>query len=94
MQGRLPVEGVTGQKFHQILRFFLTLFTIQHLSKMLVASGFGQHPWPVRHRRLVTHVLSMAAGQVGHPIAMLVLVIGNDRLVHDACGDDGIARLS
>jgi hypothetical protein len=43
---------------------------------------------------LVTHVLPVAAGQIGHPIAMFVLVIGNDRLLHDVYSDDGIARQS
>ena len=42
---------------------------------MLSAARFGQHPRPVGHRRLVTHVLPVAAGQIRHPIAMFVLVV-------------------
>src|SRR5690349_16998120 len=49
---------------------------------MLSAARLGQHPWPVGHRRLVTHVLPVAASQVGHPIAMFVLMVPRDRLVH------------
>ena len=49
---------------------------------MLIAAGFGQHPRPVGHGWLMTHVLSMAAREIGHPIAMLILMIGDDRLVH------------
>jgi len=49
---------------------------------MLSAARFGQHPRPVGHRRLVTHVLPVAAGQIRHPIAMFVLVVSRDRLVH------------
>ena len=61
---------------------------------MLVAADFGQDPWPVRHRRLVTHMLSMAASQIGHPIAVFVEMIPDDRLVHDKCsGVEGMAEL-
>ena len=49
---------------------------------MLLATHFGQHPGPAGHRRLVTHMLSVATGQIGHPMTLLVLVISNDRLVH------------
>jgi hypothetical protein len=36
----------------------------------------------------VTHVLPVAAGQIGHPIAMLVLVIADNRLVHEAYSEE------
>jgi hypothetical protein len=30
----------------------------------------------------MAHMLSMAAGQIGNPIAIVILVIPNDRLLH------------
>ena len=80
--GRLPVRFADGQNISSILRLVLAFLTVQHLSKMLVAARFRQHPRPARHRRLVTHMLSMAAGQIGNPIAIIILVIPNDRLLH------------
>jgi hypothetical protein len=42
----------------------------------------GQDPGPVRHRWLVTHVLTVAAVEIGHPIAILVNMISHDGLMH------------
>ena len=47
-------------------------------------SLLGQDPRPARHRRLMAHMLPMAAGEVGHPILVLVEVIPHDRLIHVA----------
>lgn len=41
-----------------------------------------QDPGPIRHRRLVTHMLAMAALEVGHPITILVHMISDNRLMH------------
>ena len=41
-----------------------------------------QNPWPIRHRRLVTHMLTMAALEVGHPITILVHMISDNGLMH------------
>jgi hypothetical protein len=63
-------------------QFFFTFFTVECLSDVLLAAGFSQNPGPVGHWRLVTDVLSVTAGQVGHPISMLVEVKSHDRLLH------------
>jgi hypothetical protein len=49
---------------------------------MLASAFLCQDPGPIRHRRLVTHVLTMAAVQIGYPIAKFVQVISNNRLLH------------
>jgi hypothetical protein len=49
---------------------------------MLLASGSGNDPWTIDKRRLMSHMLSMATGQLSHPIAVFVLVISSDRLLH------------
>ena len=45
---------------------------------MLGATGLRDHPWPLLPRRIVTHVLRMAALQVGDPIADVVLMEPDD----------------
>ena len=64
-------------------RLLVALLTVQHIAKMLIAAGFGQHPRSIAHGRLMPHVLPMAAREIGHPIAVLILMIGDDRLVHE-----------
>jgi len=82
---RVSVSHESDQKIPLTRRFF-TLFTIQRLAQMLPAAIFSEHPWTIAHRRLVADMLSMTAGQIGHPIALFVLVVSNDRLLH---GDKG-----
>ena len=41
---------------------------------MLFPAFFIQNPGPIRHRRLVTHMLTMAALQICDPVTLLVLV--------------------
>jgi hypothetical protein len=53
---------------------------------MLVSTGLSQHPRPVCHRWLMTHVLSVAAGEVCNPIADFILVVSDDLLVHHDLG--------
>ncbi len=43
-----------------------------------------QDPWPIRHRRLVTHMLTMAALEIGHPIALFGLVKTDNGPMHFA----------
>jgi hypothetical protein len=50
---------------------------------MASPAHFGEYPWTAGERRLVTHVLPMATGQVGYPIALLILVKPDNRLFHD-----------
>lgn len=43
---------------------------------------FRQHPWPIGHRRLMPYMLPVSAGKIRHPVAMLILVITDNRLIH------------
>jgi hypothetical protein len=43
---------------------------------------FCQDPGPIRHRWLMTYVLTMAALEVGHPIAKFIQMITNNGLLH------------
>jgi hypothetical protein len=43
-----------------------------------------QNPGAIRHRRLVAHMLTMAALEVGHPIAKFIQMITNNALLHGA----------
>ncbi len=63
-------------------RRFVALLAIQIGPHILVASGDGEHPWAVREWRLMPYVLSMTTGQIGNPIAIFILVISDDRLLH------------
>src|SRR6185437_1321380 len=49
---------------------------------VLVASSDGEHPRAIREWRLMPHVLSMTTGQIGNPIAIVILMISHDRLLH------------
>ena len=49
---------------------------------MLGTPFFRQNPGPIRHRRLMAYVLTMAALEIGHPIAILVKMIGDYGLLH------------
>ena len=61
---------------------FITLLTVQGLSEMLSPAFLCQDPRPIRHRGLVTHVLTMAALKISHPIAIFIEVISNNGLMH------------
>jgi hypothetical protein len=43
----------------------------------------GRDPGSVHPRRVVTHVLLMAALELGHPVALLILVVSRDSPVHE-----------
>ena len=49
---------------------------------MLLPPFLCQNPGPIRHRRLMTHMLTMAALEVGHPIAIFIQMITNNWLLH------------
>jgi hypothetical protein len=53
-----------------------------------------EDPVPREERRLVTHVLAMAAGELGDPVALLVLLVSDDRALHPLrVRPPGLARL-
>ncbi len=49
---------------------------------MLVTPFCCQDPRSIRHRWLMAHMLTMAALQIGHPIAILVKMIADYGLLH------------
>src|SRR6185295_13728913 len=61
---------------------FITLLTVQRLSEMLSPTLRRQNPWAIGHRRLVTHVLTMATLEIRHPIAILIQMIADNDLMH------------
>jgi hypothetical protein len=60
----------------------VALLAIQALSQMLFAPFFRQNPGPIGHRWLMTDMLTMAAFQISHPIAKLIHMIADNRLLH------------
>jgi hypothetical protein len=51
-------------------------------AKVARAAFGGQDPRPVAERWLMPDMLPVAAGQVCHPITLLVLMIADDGLLH------------
>lgn len=49
---------------------------------MLVSAFLCQDPRSIRHRRLMAHMLTMAALEVGHPVAELIHMIADYGLLH------------
>lgn len=50
----------------------------------MLVSPLGDHdPRPIHKRRLMPHMLPMAAGQIGHPIPMFVEMVSDNGLVHE-----------
>ena len=49
----------------------------------VLSTAYGrEHPGAGKKRRLMTNMLTMSASQVGNPVAVLVQMIADDRLVH------------
>jgi hypothetical protein len=63
-------------------RRFLALLAVQMGAQMLLTSSNGEYPRAIDEGGLMPYVLPMTTGQIGHPIAVFVLVISNDRLLH------------
>ena len=63
---------------------FVALLAIQMGTQIPVPSGNGEHPRTVREGGLMPHVLSVTTSQIGNPIAIVILVISDDRLLHVA----------
>ena len=49
---------------------------------MLFSTSFCQNPGPIRHRRLMAYVLTVAALKIGHPVAVLIHMIADYGLLH------------
>lgn len=60
----------------------LTLFAIQIRAEKLLTPTGREHPRAVSEGRLVSDMLAMTTGQFSNPVAMLILVVPDDRLLH------------
>jgi hypothetical protein len=49
---------------------------------MLPPAFFGDHPRTVLPRRLMPHVLRVAAGEVGNPMRCIIFVESDNGLLH------------
>lgn len=56
--------------------------TVQQRAEMALTPVIGQDPWTIKERWVMSNMLSMTTGQIGNPVAMLVLMITDDRLLH------------
>ena len=45
-------------------------------------SLFAQHPWPERPRWIVPNMAAMSAVELGHPIAVFILMKADDDAFH------------
>ena len=68
----------------EIGRRFLTFLAVQIRTQVLRAARGLQHPGSIRERRLMPHVLAMATSQIGHPVAVFILVIADNGLFQGA----------
>jgi hypothetical protein len=67
-------------------RSLLANNALQPLPDHAVPAGVGQHPWTDLPRRLVAHVLGVAALEVGYPVAFDVLMKSRDSPAHVLSG--------
>ena len=67
---------------------FIAFFTVQLRAEMAAPSLLGQHPRSRRHRRLMAHMLSVAAFKIRHPMTFLILVKADDSTNHKLAGPD------
>jgi hypothetical protein len=74
-------QDLSGNR-RRIGRWFLALLAVQMGAQMLLTPCDGEYPGAVDEGGLMPYVLPMTTGQIGHPIAVFVLVISNDRLLH------------
>lgn len=50
---------------------------------MLAAALAGDDPRSIHEWGLMPHMLSMAAGQIRHPVSFVIKMIAHNRLIHD-----------
>jgi hypothetical protein len=73
-------------------RGFVASNAVQLDAKAAGATLGRGNPGPELPRRIVTHVLAVAAPQLGHPVRFVILVKSNDRLLHRAASARSYAR--
>ena len=66
------------------IRRFFAFFAIQDAAEMLSASFVRRDPRTAEKGRMMSDMLTMAAGQIGHPMSFFVLMVADDRLIHTA----------
>lgn len=76
-QHLLVVRGLKTRR-----RRLVALFAVQDHAKVSRAAFGGRHPGAAEKGRMVSHMLPVAAGQIGDPMAFFVLMIADDGLVH------------
>jgi hypothetical protein len=79
--GEQTVQSLSSSR-KRFSRRFLALLTVQIGAQMLFTPCDGEYPRAIDEGGLMPYVLPMTTGQIGHPIAVFVLVISNDRLLH------------
>jgi len=72
-------------------RLGIAVLTIQLEPDARAAAFFSQNPRTRRERRIVSHVLSVAAFQIGAPVTLIVPMESNNLSIHSllvrtACG--------
>ena len=55
---------------------------VEHVPDILGPTVCSKHPGPTYERRLMADMLCMATGQISHPVAVLVLMKPDNRLLH------------
>ena len=64
------------------VHFLIAMLAIQWVAQEAAAAFLCLHPRPLDQRRVVAHVLPVAAGQNGPPIPLLILLKADDDLLH------------
>lgn len=57
-------------------------FALEYEAQKLRPPAFGQYPGAIGERWIVPHMLGVPAGQIGHPITHLILMITHNSLFH------------
>lgn len=63
-------------------RALIALAAPEHAAQYLIAALFRGDPGPTGPGRIVAHVLIVAAGELGYPVLLHILMKSDDRLSH------------
>jgi len=72
--------GQRVSRLVSIVRF--TLLAPEQTPDCLMPSLNRDHPWAIHPRWLMAHMLGVAAGQIRHPVADIVLMKTDNRLLY------------
>jgi len=62
--------------------FLVAFFALQIIADTRRPALIGQNPWTLNKRRIMSDMLVVAAGKHRAPMALVVPVIADDRLIH------------